>query len=67
MSTLPIPKSPKTVPPSSVDCGQYANTEKAIIAVGSRGLGAVRRVRLGSVSTKVFHVAEVPVLVSPRS
>jgi nucleotide-binding universal stress UspA family protein len=40
--------------------------EKALVAVGSRGLGAARRVRLGSVSTKVLHAAEGPVLVYPR-
>jgi nucleotide-binding universal stress UspA family protein len=40
--------------------------EKALIAVGSRGLGVVRRVRLGSVSTKVLHAAEGPILVYPR-
>lgn len=37
--------------------------ENALIAVGSRGLGAVRRATLGSVSTKVLHAARGPVLV----
>jgi nucleotide-binding universal stress UspA family protein len=41
--------------------------ERTLIAVGSRGLGAVRRLRLGSVSTKVLHAAKGPVLVYPRS
>jgi nucleotide-binding universal stress UspA family protein len=41
--------------------------ERTLIAVGSRGLGAVRRVRLGSVSTKVLHAAKGPVLVYPHS
>jgi nucleotide-binding universal stress UspA family protein len=40
--------------------------EKALVAVGSRGLGTVQRIRLGSVSTKVLHAAEGPVLVCPR-
>ena len=40
--------------------------DRTLVAVGSRGLGAVRRVRLGSVSTKVLHAAEGPVLVYPR-
>ena len=40
--------------------------EKALIAVGSRGLGAVRRTTLGSVSTKVLHVARGPGLVHPN-
>ena len=46
--------------------GKGGTAEKALIDVGSRGLGAVRRVRLGSVSTKVLHAAEEPVLVYPR-
>jgi nucleotide-binding universal stress UspA family protein len=39
---------------------------RAIIAVGSRGLGAARRLRLGSVSTKVLRAAKGPVLVYPH-
>jgi nucleotide-binding universal stress UspA family protein len=38
-----------------------------LIAVGSRGLGPVGRLRLGSVSTKVLRAAEGPVLVSPHT
>lgn len=41
--------------------------EQTLIVVGSRGLGAMRRIRLGSVSTKVLHAAKGPVLVYPRS
>jgi nucleotide-binding universal stress UspA family protein len=37
----------------------------ALIAVGSRGLGLARRLRLGSVSTKVLRAAAGPVLVCP--
>jgi nucleotide-binding universal stress UspA family protein len=33
--------------------------------VGNRGLGAIGRMRLGSVSTKVVHAAKGPVLVHP--
>lgn len=39
--------------------------EKSLTAVGSRGLGSVRRATLGSVSTKMLHVARGPVLVCP--
>jgi nucleotide-binding universal stress UspA family protein len=37
-----------------------------LIAVGSRGLGLAKRLRLGSVSTKVLRAAEGPVLVYPH-
>ena len=36
-----------------------------LIVVGSRGLGAFQRFRLGSTSTKVLHAAHCPVLVVP--
>ncbi len=39
----------------------------SLISVGSRGLGAVQRVRVGSVSTKVVRAAEGPVLVYPHA
>jgi nucleotide-binding universal stress UspA family protein len=42
-----------------------ADGEKILAAVGSRGLGPVRRMRLGSVSTKVLRAAKGPVLVYP--
>jgi nucleotide-binding universal stress UspA family protein len=40
---------------------------RTLIAVGSRGLGLARRLRLGSVSTKVLRAAEGPVLVYPHA
>jgi nucleotide-binding universal stress UspA family protein len=40
---------------------------RALIAVGSRGLGLTRRLRLGSVSTKVLRAARGPVLVYPQA
>jgi nucleotide-binding universal stress UspA family protein len=40
--------------------------ESTLVAVGSRGLGAVGRARLGSVSTKVLRAARGPVLVYPH-
>ncbi len=40
--------------------------ESTLIAVGSRGLGKVRRMMLGSVSTKVVRAATGPVLVFPH-
>jgi len=38
-----------------------------LVAVGSRGLGAVGRARLGSTSTKVVRAAPGPVLVRPHA
>jgi nucleotide-binding universal stress UspA family protein len=40
---------------------------RTLIAVGSRGPGLARRLRLGSVSTKVLRAAEGPVLVYPHA
>lgn len=39
--------------------------EPTLLIVGSRGLGAVERIRLGSVSTKVTRASDMPVLVYP--
>ncbi|HSK85129.1 MAG TPA: universal stress protein [Rubrobacter sp.] len=36
-----------------------------LVAVGSRGLGAVRRLALGSVSTDVLRAVDGPVLIAP--
>ena len=43
------------------------NPGNTLIVVGSRGLGAIDRVRLGSTSTKVVRAAPCPVLVYPRA
>jgi len=43
------------------------DTERTLLAVGSRGLDVTRRSRLGSISTKVLHAAQGPILVYPRS
>ena len=40
-------------------------TDADVIVVGSRGLGAVKRAILGSVSTRVVGEARRPVLVVP--
>jgi nucleotide-binding universal stress UspA family protein len=49
--------------PGPVLC-EYAETVGAdVIVVGSRGLGAIRRALLGSVSSHVVHNAPCPVLV----
>lgn len=42
------------------------NDESALIAVGSRGFGAVKRMALGSTSTKILRGSRGPVLVCPH-
>jgi nucleotide-binding universal stress UspA family protein len=46
-----------------IEAAEEDAPERTLIAVGSRGLGAVQRLRLGSVSTKVLRAARGPVLV----
>jgi nucleotide-binding universal stress UspA family protein len=41
------------------------NAARTLIAVGTRGLGLARRLRLSSVSTKILRAAGGPVLVCP--
>ena len=49
-----------------IEAAEEGAPERTLIAVGSRGLGAVQRLRLGSVSTKVLRGARGPVLVVYR-
>jgi nucleotide-binding universal stress UspA family protein len=42
---------------------QEAGAHKTLTAAGSRGLGRIRRMRLGSVSTKLLRAAEGPLLI----
>lgn len=53
--------------PAILDISAGRDGGKALLAVGSRGLDALSRVRLGSVSTKVLRAAEGPVLIHPRA
>jgi nucleotide-binding universal stress UspA family protein len=39
--------------------------EKTLVAVGSRGLGRMERIRSGSVSTELLHTTKGPVLIHP--
>ena len=48
-----------------LEAAEEGVAEKTLVAVGSRGLDAMQRVRFGSVSTKVLHAAKGPVLVYP--
>jgi nucleotide-binding universal stress UspA family protein len=46
-----------------LEAAEEVGPERTLLAVGSRGLGVIGRMRLGSVSTKVVHAAKGPVLV----
>jgi nucleotide-binding universal stress UspA family protein len=48
---------------SLIEAAEEAAPQRTLIAVGSRGLDAVQRLRLGSVSTKVLRASRGPVLV----
>jgi nucleotide-binding universal stress UspA family protein len=50
---------------SLLEAAEEDAPERTLLAVGSRGLGTIGRMRLGSVSTKVVHAAKGPVLVHP--
>lgn len=41
--------------------------EVSLLAVGSRGMGPISRMRLGSVSTKIVRAVRSPVLICPHS
>ena len=50
---------------SLVETGQKDDTRSTLIALGSRGLRPLKRLRMGSVSTKVLRAADGPVLIKP--
>lgn len=52
---------------SLLEAAEEHAPERTLLTVGSRDLGAIGRMRLGSVSTKVVHAAKGPVLVHPTS
>jgi len=51
---------------SLIETSEEATSERTLIAVGSRALGAVQRLRLGSVSINALRTARGPVLVAPQ-
>jgi nucleotide-binding universal stress UspA family protein len=50
---------------SLLEAAEADAPERTLLVVGSRDLGAIGRMRLGSVSTKVVHAVKGPVLVHP--
>ena len=66
-TTYAIPVKVEVLTGDPAEALLRAGTEEstpALLAVGSRGLGSVGRLTLGSVSTRLLHGAEGPVLVS---
>src|SRR5215213_5160750 len=49
-----------------IEAAEEGAPERTLIAVGSRGLGAVQRLRLGSISTKVLRTSKEPLLIVHR-
>ena len=52
--------------PAVLSVARQKKDQPTLLAVGSRGLGAPKRMILGSVSTRVLREAAGPVLVAPR-
>ena len=52
--------------PGNTICDFAKEKEADMIVVGSRGLGAIRRTILGSVSDFVLHHAHCPVVIVPK-
>jgi nucleotide-binding universal stress UspA family protein len=51
---------------AAAELAKAAQADDALLVVGSRGYGPVRRVLLGSVSTELVKSAKCPVIVVPR-
>ena len=50
----------------ALEIRKFAETHKAdIIFIGSRGMGAIRNLVLGSTATKILHLARIPVVIVP--
>ena len=66
-ATLPVPVTAVVADgsPAAAIVQTAIERDATVIVVGSRGLGAVKRALLGSVSTAVLRDADRPVLVVP--
>ena len=50
----------------ALEIRKFAETHKAdIIFIGSRGMGAIGNLVLGSTATKILHLARIPVVIVP--
>ena len=67
VDTTGVEVTSMTVCDSAAGAVADAAVDADLVVVGSRGLGAARRLLLGSVATQVVHHAPVPVVVVPTS
>lgn len=50
----------------ALDICKFANSHKSdLIYIGSRGMGAIGNLVLGSTATKILHIAKIPVVIVP--
>ena len=52
--------------PGEAICGVIKECEADLVVMGSRGMGAIRRTFVGSVSDYVLHHSHVPVIICPK-
>ena len=52
--------------PGEAICHTIKECDIALVVMGSRGMGAIRRTFVGSVSDYVLHHAHVPVIICPK-
>ncbi len=60
---IPLKKSVGKGQPADVICSAAKEGNFDLIVMGSRGLGGIRQLILGSVSSSVVHYSEIPVLI----
>lgn len=64
-STLPVSTIVRTGIPGEEICAVARESAVDLIVMGYRGLGAIKRVLLGSVATNVLHETPCPVTIVP--
>lgn len=52
--------------PGEAICQTIKESEIDLVVMGSRGLGAIRRTFVGSVSDYVLHHSHVPTIICPK-
>ena len=52
--------------PGEAICCALKESEIDLVVMGSRGMGAIRRTFVGSVSDYVLHHSHIPVIICPK-